>query len=177
MGEYPVRIQKRNVRNRANICTENIAGEVPRKKEGFTLVFVDLEKAYYRVPRDLIWWALREKNIPEAYITTIQDMYKATKTRVNTRCGLTQYFDIEVGLHQGSTLSPLLFIIIMDVLASTIQIDPPLVMLFADDLVICEDSRLGVEQQLDSWREVLEGNGLGISRQKTEYLRPAGSSE
>ena len=67
-------------------------------------------------------------------------MYRATKTRVKARCGLTQYFDIEVGLHQGSTLSPLLVIIIMDVLASTIQRDPPRAMLFADDLVICEES-------------------------------------
>ena len=50
-------------------------------------------------------------------------------------------------------------------------------MLFADDLVICEETRLEVEQQLDSWREVLDGNGLRISRKKTEYLRPAGSSE
>ena len=52
-------------------------------------------------------------------------------------------------------------------------------MLFADDLVICEETRLDVEQQLDSWtrREVLVGNGLRISRKKTEYLRPAGSSE
>ena len=104
-------------------------------------------------------------------------MYKATKTRVKTRCGLTQYFNIEVGLHQGSTLSPLLFIIIMDVLASSIQRDPPWAMLFADDLVICDESRLEVEQQLDRWREVLEGNGLKISRKKTEYLIPAGSSE
>ena len=107
----------------------------------------------------------------------IQDMYKATKTRVKTRCGLTQCFNIEVGLHQGSTLSPLLFIIIMELLASRIQGDPPWAMLFADDLVICEESRLEVEQQLDRWREVLEGNGLRISRKKTKYLRPAGSSE
>ena len=145
------------------------------------MVFVDLEKAYDRLPRDLIWWALRKKNIPEAYITIIQDIYiyKATKIRVKTRCGLTQYFNIEVGLHQGSILSPLLFIIIMDVLASRIQRDPPWAMLFADDLVICEESRLEVEQQqlLDRWREVLEENGLRISRKKTEYLRPAGSSE
>ena len=64
------------------------------------MVFVDLEKTYYHVPRDLIWWALGKKNIPEAYITIIQDMYKATKTRVKTRCRLTQYVNIEVGLHQ-----------------------------------------------------------------------------
>ena len=62
------------------------------------MVFVDLEKAYDRVPRDLMWWALRKKNIPEAYITIIQDMYKATKARVKTCYGLTQYFNIEVGL-------------------------------------------------------------------------------
>ena len=147
------------------------------RKKDLHMVFVDLEKAYDRVPRDLIWWALRKKNIPEAYITIIQDMYKATKTRVKSRCGLTQYFDIEVVLHQGSILNPLLFIIIMDMLANTIQRDPPWAMLFADDLVICEETGLDVEQQLDSWREVLEGNVLIISRKKTEYLRPAGSSE
>ena len=114
------------------------------------MVFVDLEKAYDRVPRDLIWWAHRNMSIPEAYITIIQEMYKATNTRVKPRCGLTQYFNIEVGLHQGSTLSQLLFIIIMDVLASNSQRDPPWAMIYADDLVICEESRLEVEQ-LDRW--------------------------
>ena len=34
-------------------------------------------------------------------------------------------------------------------------------------------SRLEVDQQLVSWREVLEGNGLRISRKKAKYLRPA----
>ena len=56
----------------------------------------------------------------------------------------------------------------MDLLASRIQRDPTWAMLFADDLVICEESRLEVEQQLDRWREVLEENGLRISRKKTE---------
>ena len=36
IGEYPVRIQKRNVHNITNICTENITRKVPRKKEGYT---------------------------------------------------------------------------------------------------------------------------------------------
>ncbi len=56
------------------------------------------------------------------------------------------------------------FIIIMDVLASCIQRHPPWAMLFADHLVLCEESSLEVEHQLDSCREVLEGNGLIISR-------------
>ena len=47
----------------------------------------------------------------------IQDMYRGTNTRVKTRCGRTEYFEMKVGLHQGSALSALLFIIIMGVLA------------------------------------------------------------
>ena len=88
------------------------------RKKDIHMVFVDLEKAYDRVPCDVMWWALRKNNIPEAYITIIQDMYKlATKTRVKTRCGgLTQYFNIEVGLHQRSALSSLLCIITIIIL-------------------------------------------------------------
>ncbi len=41
------------------------------------------------IPHELLWWALRKKNIPDAYITIIQHMYKATKTIVKKGCGLT----------------------------------------------------------------------------------------
>ena len=61
----------------------------------------------------------------------------------------------------------------MDVLDSSIQRDPPWAMLFAD-LVLCGESRLEVEQQLDSWREVLEENGMRMSRNKNEYFFLAG---
>ena len=62
------------------------------------------------------------------------DMYRSYKTKVVSQKGETEYFAIEVGLHQGSALSPLLFIIIMDVLTENIEKDPPWAMIFADDL-------------------------------------------
>ena len=40
------------------------------------MVYVDRGKAYDRVPRALIWWSLRNKRVPEAYIKIIQDMYE-----------------------------------------------------------------------------------------------------
>ena len=60
-----------------------------------------------------------------------------------------------MGLHQGSALSPLLFIIIMDVLTENIEKDPPWAMMFADDLVLCSMTREEMEEDLETWRVVL----------------------
>ena len=43
-------------------------------------------------------------------------MYNYCETLVSTRAGDTEYFHVGVGLHQGSAVTPLLFILIMDVL-------------------------------------------------------------
>ena len=87
------------------------------------------------------------------------------ETLVSTRGG--QYFHIRVGLHR-SACSPLVFILIMDVtlLQAEFGKEPPWVMLFADDLVICERSRAEVELQLERWRETFESHGLRVSRRK-----------
>ena len=74
-------------------------------------------------------------------------------------------------------LSPFLFIVILDVLTESIGTDPPNAMLFADDLVICEDTRDKAEYQLERWRDVLERHGLKVSRQKTEYMPPSNTND
>ena len=140
------------------------------KNKELHIVFVDLEKAYDRVPRELIWWSLQKTRVPEAYIKIIQDMYEDCQTQVTTREGNTEYFNVKVGLHQGSAISPLLFIIIMDVLASEIDTEPPWAMLFADDLVLCETSKAAVERELEIWRDQFERHGLRVSRTKTAYM-------
>jgi len=39
------------------------------------MVFLDLEKAYNTIPRDLIWHCIRLRKVPEIYIDIIKDMY------------------------------------------------------------------------------------------------------
>ena len=85
------------------------------------MVFIDLEKAYDRVPRDLIWECLGAKGVPETYIRVVKDMYHGSQTSVYSHSGDPEYFVVKVGLHQGSALSPFLFTVVMDVVLSSIQ--------------------------------------------------------
>ena len=140
------------------------------KNTDLHMVFVDLEKAFDRIPRDLIWWCLRKKGVPEEYVKIVQDMYRSCNTKVVTQKGETEYFAIELGLHQGSALSHLLFIIKMDVITENIEKAPPWAMMFADDLVLCAMTREEAQEDLETWSVVFDRHGLNISRTKTEYL-------
>ncbi|EXC17267.1 DNA-directed RNA polymerase II subunit [Morus notabilis] len=70
------------------------------------IVFIDLEKAYDRVPREVLWWVLEKKGVHVRYIKVIKDMYDGVVTSVRTVGGYTAKFPIWVDLHQRSALSP-----------------------------------------------------------------------
>ncbi|KAK3524879.1 hypothetical protein QTP86_011079 [Hemibagrus guttatus] len=109
-------------------------------------VFIDLEKAYDRVPREELWYCMR------------------------CAIGQTEEFKVEVGLHQGSALSPFLFAMVMDQMSEEVRQESPWTMMFADDIVICSESREQVEENLERWRFALERRGMKVSRSKTEYM-------
>ena len=46
----------------------------------------------------------------------------------------------------------------------------PWCMLFADDVVLIDETREGVNAKLEQWRDVLESIGFTISRTKIEYM-------
>ncbi|KAK9069524.1 hypothetical protein SSX86_011428 [Deinandra increscens subsp. villosa] len=97
-------------------------------------------------------------------------MYARMVTCVRAPVGDTNSFPVEVGLHQGSDLSPFLFAVVMDEVTKSIQEDIPWCMLFADDIVLVEESKQRLNDKLEEWRAALESKGLRISRSKTEYL-------
>ncbi|KAK3505668.1 hypothetical protein QTP70_020821 [Hemibagrus guttatus] len=80
-------------------------------------VFVDLEKAYDRVPREELWSCMRKSGGAEKYVRVVQDMYERSRTVVRCAVSETEEFKVEVGLHHGSALSPFLFAIVMDQLS------------------------------------------------------------
>ncbi|KAK3543035.1 hypothetical protein QTP70_008747 [Hemibagrus guttatus] len=133
-------------------------------------VFVDLEKAYDRVPREELWYCMRKSGVAEKYVRVVQDMYERSRTVVRCAVGQTEEFNVEVGLHQGSALSPFLFAIVMDQLSEEVRQESPWTMMFADDIVICSESREQVEENLERWRFALERRGMKVSGSKTEYM-------
>ncbi|KAK3545348.1 hypothetical protein QTP70_004069 [Hemibagrus guttatus] len=114
--------------------------------------------------------ALIAPGVAEKYVRVVQDMYKRSRTVVRCAVGQTEEFKVEVGLHQGSALSPFLFAIVMDQLSEEVRQESPWAMMFADDIVICSESREQVEENLERWRFALERRGMKVSHSKTEYM-------
>ena len=99
------------------------------RKVDLHMMFIDLEKAYDR--------ALHE------------DMYEGGRTSVRMPGGVTDDFFVGMGLHQGSTLSPFLSILVMDELTQGIQDELPWCMLFADDIILIDHTKERVNGKLE----------------------------
>jgi len=105
-----------------------------------------LEKAFNRVPRKVIEWALKRKEIPESMVKAIMALYVNSRRRVRAMSGISEEFNILVGVHQGSVLSSLLLIIVMAEYTKEIRKGVPWEFMFADDLALTEESKLEVSR-------------------------------
>jgi hypothetical protein len=115
------------------------------QKKDLHMVFIDLEKAYDKVPRNVTWWTLQKHKVSTKYITLIKDMYDNVVTSVRTSDGDINDFLINIGLHQVSILSPYLFALVIDEVTRDIQGGIPWCMLFADDVILMDESRMEVD--------------------------------
>ncbi|KAK3510389.1 hypothetical protein QTP70_005861 [Hemibagrus guttatus] len=111
----------------------------------FNRVLENLEKAYDRVPREELWYCMRKSGVAGKYVRVVQDMYERSRTVV--RCA-----------------------VVMDQLSEEVRQESPWTMMFADDIVICSESREQVEENLERWRFALERRGMKVSHSKTEYM-------
>ena len=117
------------------------------KNKELWMAFVDLEKAFDMVRQEVVWWALRCLGVDEDewIVSVIKAMYEdATMTvRVNGR--ESKAFSVRVGVQQGSVLSPLLFIIVLEALSREFREGlwscmSYMELLYADDLVLVAET-------------------------------------
>ena len=66
-------------------------------------------------------------------------------------------------MHQGSVLSPLLFIIVLEALSREFREGLPMELLCADDLVLMAELEELLKKKLSKWKNGMEANGLGVN--------------
>ncbi|VFQ99956.1 unnamed protein product [Cuscuta campestris] len=149
---------------------QRLMEEYKATKKDLHMAFIDLKKAYDRVPREIMWRCLEFKGVPVAYIHVGRDMFDVSKTMVKTVGGDYAPFPVEVGLHKGSATSPFLFALVMDVITENVQGEVSWCMLFANDIVLIDETCAGLKDKLELWRQALESRGFRLSRTRTKYL-------
>jgi len=145
------------------------------RAEGKKLYFgiVDLEKSFDRVPSEVIRWAILKLGDKEWLVSVVMSMYTGAKTVVRTVYGNSNGFAVKVGMHQGSALSPLLFVMVMEALSREFRVVLPWELLCADDLVMIAEAEDDLIKRLNEWKDFVENKGKGKSR--TLNIAPQGA--
>ena len=124
---------------------------------------MDLEKAFDRVLMEVVRWALRKLGVVEWFIRTVMALYTEACTLVKTDDGRSESFDVKVGLHQRSVLSPLFCAVVMDVVSSEARSGMHSEFLYADVFVLKAPTMEQLGRCVADWRASLLDKELKVN--------------
>jgi len=73
-------------------------------------------------------------------------------------------------MHQGSALSPLLFVVNTEALSREFRVALPWELLYADDLVVIAETENDLIKRLNEWNHFVENRGMGVNINKTNVM-------
>ena len=111
-----------------------------KKDKKLHICFFDMEKAFDRVPRKVMEWAMRKKGLSEVMVQAVMRLYDDAKKRMRMGSAYLEEFEAKVGVHQGSLLSPLLFAIAVDVITENTRRGVVNELPYADDLILISET-------------------------------------
>ena len=131
------------------------------KKKKLYFAFIDLEKAFDKVPREVMWWAMQKLGVEEWLVwLVVKSMYKNARSRVTINGTFSEEIEVKVGVHQGSVLSPLLFIMVLEALSHELKSGYPKELLYAGDPVLIAESMEEFNEQFQRCKEGIKTKGL-----------------
>jgi len=97
-------------------------------------------------------------------------MYTGVKAVFRTVYGNSKGFEVKVGMHQGSALSPLLFVIVIKAISREFRVALPLKFLYADDLAVITETEEELIKRLNDWKDNVESKSMRVSMNKTKVM-------
>jgi ribonuclease HI len=129
---------------------DNILQDAHDNKKEIWMLFQDMSKAYDRVNLFMLQHAMNRLKLPVLFIRFITNLFISRKNRVFTEHGLTDPYNLLVGIDQGEVICPLLWCIYYDPLLSFIQ-----------------KSGAGYTQSFNWFDHINDTNNIKVSKQLT----------
>ena len=150
------------------------------KTDPLFLAFLDLRKAFDKVPRALLWQKLRDAGVPDSFLNRIRDQFSNIRGKVRIGELLTNEFDIASGVVQGSRLGPILFDIFLNDLLGDLKKKSKGVAIandikvhclaYADDLCLIAENEIELQNMLEICSKWAIKNGMAFNPKKSEVL-------
>ena len=102
---------------------------------------------------------MRKKGIQEVLVRSVKILYEGGKPTVRVD---NEGFEVKVGVHEGSVLSPFLFAVVVDVTEFARE-GALSELLYADDLVLMSETIEGLRNKFQKWKEAFESKGLKLT--------------
>jgi len=118
---------------------------------------------------------MRNLGVEEWLVASVMAMCEGARTVVRTVYGNSNSFEVRVGVHQGSALSPLLFVTMMEAISREFATGLPWKLLYADDLVVIAEDENELIIKLNQWKSCLQGKGLKVNVSKTKVMVSGGA--
>src|ERR1700729_2184789 len=161
----------------AIFALRQISEKTIEHKQQMNIAFVDQEKAFDRVSREILWGILENYGVKGPLLDCVRAIYRESKSAVRTRAGLTNWFPITTGVRQGCVLSQILFIIYMDSITKVDRIPPDddqLVslneLLFADDQCLLHSQSEQLQDHINLLHNSCIQHNMKINIEKTEVM-------